>query len=261
MNLIPLITQNGLYFLLVLTRVSGIFTTLFIFRRDYLPARILLVFSLTLSLMVVISQPTGQFPDANYINLPFAIITQLIVGLTIGFIINIFSEIFLSTGQFISTQMGLGFINFFVPKVGSITPVSQFLLILSFLIFFNMNAHLLLIKIIVDSFEVKVNLWSALNREAFLEVMLYTKELFSATFMLSLSVMICILITNISVAFMTKFSPQLNLFSIGINLSLIIGFFLLYLIFDNLMNQGGILLKEVMAFAARILMAFTIQRI
>ena len=57
---------------------------------------------------------------------------------------------------------------------------------------------------------------------------------------------IAILLSNVTLAIMTKFSPQVNIFSIGINISLIICYFAAYISFDLIVEHGTTLLNELL---------------
>lgn len=244
------IHDQTVFFLLTMSRFSVTFATVTFFRKEFIPVKIsiLLSFALTLFLVMYGVLDKNTIPveqNAIYLNL----VIQLFLGFITGFIINIFVDIFLALGQIISVQSGLGFVNFYVPKVGTITPLSQVFFITAALIFFELNGHLLLIKMIVDSYKFNVIGVTHLDMDVVRKIILFTKLIFSGALMLSISVLIALLISNITLAIMTKFSPQLNVFSIGINLSLIICFFIVYICFDVILQNGRILMNDIMVFA------------
>ena len=70
-------------------------------------------------------------------------------------------------------------------------------------------------------------------------VLSYSSVIFSGSIMLSMTIVITILLTNISLAVMTKFAPQFNIFSIGINMTLIMGLITIYVTYNLFLNQGG----------------------
>jgi|GEM_PF-2155722 len=239
----------GSLFFLLLARFAATFASITFFRREFLPARITVLLCIVLSLFVVMYDILGQniptFTDGTlFINLGL----QIALGLLTGFILNLFVDVFLALGQIISIQSGLGFVNLFVPRVGSITPLSQFFFITATLIFFELNGHLLLVKMIIDSVKTQLIGIHRIDMDVLRQVILYTKIIFSGALMLSLAIVIALLVSNITLAVMTKFSPQLNIFSIGITISLIIGFFMLYLCFDAICENGRILLNDILIF-------------
>lgn len=251
---LQLVTDQTVLFLLTMSRFTATFATLSIFRREFIPLKIMVLLSAVLSLFLVMygvldNNVVPIQNEAIYLNL----VIQLFLGFITGFVINIFVDVFLALGQIISVQSGLGFVSLFVPKVGTITPLSQLFFITAALIFFELNGHLLLIKMIVDSYKLHLLGVTKLNMDVVRKIIMYTKVVFSGSLMLSISVLIALLISNITLAIMTKFSPQLNIFSIGINISLIICFFIVYICFDVILQNGKILLNDIMSFANQVM--------
>lgn len=234
-------------FFIVEARIAALFTSLFFLRKEYIPSRILLGLSVTLSIFVMI---TGQFNridvDPSFLALLPELLIQIALGLMMGLMINFFSEIFLGLGQIASMQAGLGFVNFYVPKVGSITPLTQFFVMTATIIFLELNGHLVLIKMVVTSLQLPPTRAAGFDAELLKQVLLFSKIIFSGSLMLSLSMTIAILLSNVTLAIMTKFSPQVNIFSIGINISLIICYFAAYISFDLIVEHGTTLLNEIL---------------
>lgn len=252
-HFVETVAEHLTAFTLIMARMSATFSTLVIFRREMLPQRVAVILSVVLSLFVLIS---GRVDGAN-LNLPPAMLVsnlmvQIFLGCIIGFIVNLFIEIFLAMGQIISIQSGLGFVNLFVPKVGTISPLSNFFIIVATLIFFELNGHLILTKMIIESFHINFSGLGKLNLATLDKVLLFSKIIFSGSLMLSLSVIIALLISNMTIGVMTKFAQQLNIFAIGINISLLVCFFVLYISFDAILENGDILLKECLSFAESI---------
>lgn len=242
-------------FFIVQARIAALFTSLFFLKKEYIPARILVAFSFALTLFVMCTGPLGHFDilhaDPTFLDLLPELLTQIFLGLITGLMINFFSEIFLSLGQLASMQSGLGFVNLYVPKVGTITPLTHFFMILGIIIFFELNGHLVLIKMVVDSLRVTSHRTHVFNASLLKQVLLFSKIIFSGSLMLSLSMTIAILLSNFTLAIMTKFSPQINIFSIGINISLIVCYFAAYLSFDLIVSHGNMLLNDILEAAKR----------
>lgn len=234
-------------FFIVEARIAALFSSLFFLRKEYIPSRVLIGLSVTLSIFVMI---TGQFNridvDPDFLALLPELLIQIALGLMMGLMINFFSEIFLGLGQIASMQAGLGFVNFYVPKVGSITPLTQFFVMTATIIFFELNGHLVLIKMVVASLQLPSTRTSGFDIELLKQVLIFSKIIFSGALMLSLSMTIAILLSNLTLAIMTKFSPQVNIFSIGINISLIVCYFAAYISFDLIVEHGTTLYNEIL---------------
>ncbi|WP_133128861.1 flagellar biosynthetic protein FliR [Legionella nagasakiensis] len=245
---IAAIGQYASIFVIVLTRIAATFSALIFFKREVFPAKIAVLFSMALTVFILTNHIDKIHIEPGYFPLLFNLIIQLFLGFIVAFIMNLFIEIFLSLGQIISMQSGMGFANLLVPRVGPITPISEFFMITATLIFFELNGHLVLIKMIVESFQTDFLQFNTFNPELFIQILLFAKIIFSGALMLSLSTLIAILLSNITIAVMTKFSPQLNIFTVGINISMLVCFFALYVSFDLILENGKILLNQFLEF-------------
>jgi flagellar biosynthetic protein FliR len=131
-------------------------------------------------------------------------------------------------------QMGLSFAIFFDPDAGGQTAVlSDFLNLLATLIFLAINGHLLMVDILVRSFEwlpvstavVDAGGWGFLARAGI--------TVFSAGLLLSLPIIAILLIANIALGVLTRAAPQLNLFAVGFPITLTAGFIGVLLVMTN----------------------------
>ena len=70
-----------------------------------------------------------------------------------GFAVEIVFTAFHMAGEFIGTQMGLGFATFYDPLNSAQTPViAEFINLLALLLFLSMNGHLLYLATLAQSF-------------------------------------------------------------------------------------------------------------
>ena len=81
-----------------------------------------------------------------------AVLAQLLLGVASGFILQIINGAITVAGQAISNSMGLGMANLMDPTFGNVPVISQFLVVLSTLIFLVADGHLILIQILMQSF-------------------------------------------------------------------------------------------------------------
>lgn len=251
--LLDKISQNLILFLLFETRVAATLAVIFFLRREWVPGKIMIAFSMVLGFYLLCSM--NRLPviamDGSF-RLIIAIANQCLLGVVTGLVINFLAEFFIGFGQMVSMQAGLAFVNFYVPKVGSITPLTQFFMLMSIMIFFELNGHLVVIQMIVDSIVAFPLVPSALDTQLFAKILNFSGILFKGIAMLSLSVIFAVMLSNITLAVLTKFSPQLNLFSIGINISLIICIFIIYISFDLIAENGSILFNELFVFVSQL---------
>lgn len=245
LTLIPFVYAKFSIFILVFTRISALFSTFILFKRQYVNTRILVSLCSILSFYVVMLDQKSYF---NYDSLSIQMLTQVLFQFVIGFIaglvLNIIFDIFSGFGQVVSSQIGLNVASLIDPTLGNITTLTQFYLIVVMLLFLLLNGHLFIIKTIIDSFAVIPLGMTFIPKNMIHDVLQYSEVIFVGSILLSITITVTIFIVNFTLAVMTKFAPQFNIFSIGISMTLIIGLICLYSMFHTFTNQGNEKIQE-----------------
>jgi flagellar biosynthetic protein FliR len=161
---------------------------------------------------------------------------QTVIGFISAIILNIVFEIFFAAGQLISSQIGLSMASQYDPRFGSVTHLTQFYIITATLIFFSINGHIFIIKSIVDSFQAIPIDQTIISRGMLFTILKYSQVIFNSSVLVSITLITTVLIINIGLAFITKFAPQFNIFSVGININLIAGLTAVYLTYQAFVN-------------------------
>lgn len=248
-DLVPYIYDRFILFILIFTRISAFFTTFMLFRRDFVNAKIIISLSAILSVYAILFNQNIKI-TYDVFSLPMLLqeLFQFFIGFISGLILNIVFELFSGMGQIISTQIGLSLASVIDPRLGSITHLTQFYMYSITLVFLFLNGHLLVIKTVMNSFTVLPVGHYFIPDQLITSVLNYSSVIFSGAMMLSITVVIAVLITNFALAMMTRFSPQFNLFSIGINMTLILGLYCVYLTFTLVVDKGAGFLHESITF-------------
>ncbi len=119
------------------------------------PARIRLGLALAVTAVIVPVLP--NLPQVNGLSMQtyIWIAEQILVGISMGFLIQVLFQIYALGGQLIASQMGLGFASVSDPANGvSVVVLSQFYLMVVMMLFLALNGHLVLIEALVRSFYV-----------------------------------------------------------------------------------------------------------
>ena len=135
-------------------------------------------------------------------------------------------------GELMSMTMGLGFATFFDPQSqGNTSALSQLLSSMLLLMFIAMDMHLLLLEILVNSFQdIPLNS-GGLQAEQFYSVAKMGRYIFMTGLQLALPVITALLIINMTLGVLTKAAPQLNLFGVGFPVTLMTGLIMFYMSF------------------------------
>jgi flagellar biosynthetic protein FliR len=171
---------------------------------------------------------------------------QLIIGVALGFLLQMAFQALIFGGQVMAYSMGLGFANMMDPTNGVQVPVvAQFWLILAMLAFLLMNGHLVLISAIVDTFTVMPVAADGLGRAGIWELLSWGSRMFAAGLLMALPVIVALLLINIGMGVVSRAAPQLNIFAIGFPITLLMGFVLIWVTLPQVMTGFGSLILEV----------------
>ncbi len=156
---------------------------------------------------------------------------QVIIGVMIGYVTQFLSQIFVVAGQVVAMQTGLGFASLVDPVSGANTPVvGQFFTVLATILFFCVNGHLVLFKLVWMSFTTLPVGFEGFFDLPFVEVAKFGSLMFTMALSLSISSICAMLLVNFTFGVMTRAAPQLNIFSMGFAVSLLCGMIILRMV-------------------------------
>lgn len=217
------------------TRISALLMTMTFIGTRMVPAQIRLMLAAWLTLMIYPQLPPTPAVELVSIQNALILSQQLLIGIAIGLISELVQQSFMLGGQILSMQSSLSFATMMDPASGVATPVlGQLLQMATTLIFIGLDGHLLLIQMILASFQslpiasgmMPVTAWKALAD--------WGQWVFVAGLMMSLSAVLALLLINIALGVMTKVAPQLNVFSLGFAVTLVAGLILCRLLLAEL---------------------------
>jgi|TARA_R100000501_G_scaffold13151_3_gene24008 flagellar biosynthetic protein FliR len=163
---------------------------------------------------------------------------EIALGLAMGLILQVAFAAPLVAGDYIANSMGLGFASMVNPQMGVNSPVlAQFLMIFTVLVFLGVDGHLILIQALVDSYVVLPIMGDWLTPQLGYDVAMFGSIMFRAGLMIALPVGFALFAINIVIGFMTRSAPQLNIFAIGLPITLLSGTALLAILFPGMASM------------------------
>ncbi|MDY7560729.1 flagellar biosynthetic protein FliR [Pseudomonas sp. 10B1] len=233
-------TQIGTWvasFMLPLFRVAAVLMTMPIFGTTLVPARVRLYFSLAITVVIAPSLPPMPQVHALDLSALLLIAEQIIIGAMLGMSLQLFFQAFVIAGQIVSIQMGMGFASMVDPTNGvSVAVLGQFFSMLVTLLFLSMNGHLVVFEVLVESFTT-LPVGSGLDVGHLWELAGRFGWVLGAGLLLVLPAITALLIVSVAFGVMTRAAPQLNMFSIGIPLTLVLGMVILWMTLGDMLNQ------------------------
>src|SRR3989338_7249565 len=210
-------------FLLPLFRISALLMFMPIIGNQMVWERVRLYLSLAICLAIMPTLPPMPVVDAINVQAFIWIAQEILIGMMLGFVLQLFFQVFAIAGQIVAMQMGLGFASMVDPANGISVPViGQVFMILVTLLFLAMNAHLVVFEVLAESF-VTLPVGGGFLVGHYWELAGKLGWVLGAGLMLVLPAVTALLVVNIAFGVMTRAAPQLNIFSIGFPLTLVLG--------------------------------------
>ncbi len=213
-------------------RIGGTLVAAPIFSAVGVPVQVRVVLAGAIGVLVLGLHPLDVPADPLTIQ-GFAIIAQeAMIGLSLGFIVQLAFAAPLLAGEYIANSIGLGFANMADPQSGNHSAVvGQFLMILMTLIFLSLNGHLVLVELVVKSYRLMPLGGGWLDRDHFWEILKFGGYVFAGGLAIALPVGFALFGLNLLVGVLTRAAPQLNIFAVGLPLTLMTGFVVLAIAF------------------------------
>ena len=160
------------------------------------------------------------------------IIRELLVGLLFAAVLQVVNAALVVAGQTLSMSMGLGMAQTVDPNIGRVPVLASFLVVLSTLIFLSIGGHLILIELILMSFQV-MPIGGQINFvETIVNFTQWTAMVFLGGVLIALPIMLTMMLVNLCIGIVTRAAPALNIFSVGFPAMVLAGIvlFLVYLV-------------------------------
>lgn len=215
-------------FMLPLVRILALLSTMSVLGVPAVPARVKIGLGVCVAIIVAPTLPPLPAEAlASWFGLGL-VIKEIIIGLAMGFATRIAFAAIDFAAELIGLQMGLGFATFFDPQAADQTSgIGRFLGVMATLVFLAINAHLMVIGALAESFRampVDGAFFSGGVARGMVEA---GSAVFGFGLALAMPVVGALLITNLALGILTRAAPQLHLFAVGFPITLAVGFVLL----------------------------------
>jgi flagellar biosynthesis protein FliR len=207
-----------------LLRILALMATAPGFNSPAIPSRTKVALAVVIA--IVVGATLKQTPPVTFSWVTVELVVeQVMVGLAIGFAMQLTLAAMAFAGEFVGVQMGFGFASLLDVQTGFDVPVmSNFFSLVGLMLFLALNGHLVLLGVLVKSFAVvpiaansgiSFAGWRALARAGVL--------LFQMGVWLSLPVIAVVLAAHVTVAVVSRVAPQFNIMSLGFSVFMWVG--------------------------------------
>ncbi len=254
------IMGNFVAFLLVTARVSGIFTFNPIFSRQNVPIKIKVGTTLIMSAVTMGYMGNGLvYTESGVFPLVMNLGKELLVGLILGFFVNLILTVIIYAGEVMDTQIGFGMAKAMDPMTGIQMPLFANLFYYIFILyFFIVGGHLKYVELFVKSYDILPLGYrftaDTLNLIKF--VIDYLGIVLTLAAKFAMPILAAELITEFIIGVMMRAVPTIQIFVLNIQLKIVVGMlvllavakpmsdfleYLLGILFRNLENMIGLI--------------------
>jgi len=214
-------------FMLVLFRMSAFFIASPFFNSRNIPAMVKAGLSMGFAWLLVpmVADAFPATPNMSIFPLFTAILGELVIGLTIGFTLQVLLGAIQLAGRFIDIQVGFGMARVVDPVTDvENTAMSQFLYISAVLIFLSINGHYYVITAVADSFKMvppfTVEAW---GKPMLDQTLVLGWHLFNLGARIAMPVLTVLVTVNVVFGIFARLVPQMHVFIVAMPVKIMIG--------------------------------------
>lgn len=242
-NLLP----HAPAFVLVLTRMTGIFIFAPVFGSSVIPMRVKALLAGVLAFCVYPMVPAQLPIELNLFTLGLTIGTELLIGLVIGYGASLPLIAMQLGGVMIGQQLGLGLAQVMDPQFNEQTEVlSQFLFMVALALFLMLDGHQAMFAALIESYR-SVPLGGYRPDGTLLSLVVgLLRSMFELGLRVAAPVLCLIFLETVAMGFVARTVPQLNILSLGFPLRIIAGFMMLVAMVGAMFTSLGDVMGEML---------------
>jgi flagellar biosynthetic protein FliR len=224
-EILPLSYDEFRTFFLILTRVSVILFLFPFFSSRVIPVltKAGLALIITVILYPVIHTLPGAFPASAW-GMARMVLSELIVGMILGLLSQMFFEGVRIMGQLVGFQTGFAITNILDPQSGmQVSILSNMAYLVAMVLFLLLNGHHILLGAMRESFQI-IEVGSLnLNRQIFQRVMASSADMFVIAIKIGAPAIAALLFTKVAFGLITKLIPQMNIMIVAFPVQIVVG--------------------------------------
>jgi len=242
----PEISQMMLFSLIFMRMAGFILLNPILGRRNipgYAKGGMIMVFTL-----LIYSFSAAQVPEpVNSIEFAVLLLKEFAMGYAIGFVMNLFMMVITYAGSIMDFQMGLSMATIYDPQSNAQMALTGSLFHAYFvLLFFAVDGHLALIKLVIKAAEIVPYGQVVLGPEAAWAM----AEVFIQCIVMAVKFAFPIIaiefLTEMAVGILMKMIPQINVFVVNIQAKIVIGFLMLVFLFSPMSDYVGDVVSQML---------------
>lgn len=233
------------YIMLVFIRVASVVAVAPFFSGREVPRRLKASIAFFLALIVVntMDYTSVQYNSVwDYCGLA---LTEAITGILIGMGSLLCLYILNFSGHMIDMEIGFSMVQEMDPTTNVTSTVTANLYSYIFMLFFLVSdMHYFIIDALYDSYQLIPIGGARFSGNLYTIMITYITDYFIIGFRIILPIFACILVINIVLGILAKIAPQMNMFVVGMQLKILIGLFLIFIVLQLFSGVTDFLFEE-----------------
>jgi flagellar biosynthetic protein FliR len=235
---ISLLPALAATFMLVFARVGAMVMLLPGFGETNIPVRVKLGIALLLTLIILpLHRAAYQVDLSSMASLAVLMVHEIIIGIVLGATARVTLSALAVAGSVIAQQLGLGFVTAVDPTQGQQgLLIGNFLTILGITLLFATDSHHLVIAALNESYRI----FSPGELMSSGDVAALATRAFAAAFkigmQLSAPFLVFGLVFNIGLGVLARLMPAMQVYFVGVPLSIMVGFLIFALVLSAMMG-------------------------
>ena len=214
------------FFLLIFIRISCFVVTAPFFSIQNIPRRVKAGWSFFLAFIIYQTFEVQVVPQYNTVYGYAALaLKEAIAGLMIGFGANICNSVINLAGRLADMEIGISMVSLLDPTTRDQSGFTGVLYQYSImLIMMVTNLHHYFLRALVETFNlIPIGMAKFESENILTVIMQYLDDYVMIAFRICLPVVATIMLTNAVLGILVKSAPQINMFSVGIQIKLFVG--------------------------------------
>ena len=235
------------FFLLIFVRISCFVVTAPFFSIQNVPRRAKAGLSFFLAFVVYQTMEMHVVPQYSTLyGYAALVLKEAIAGLMMGFFANICNSVINLAGRLADMEIGISMISLLDPTTREQTGFTGVLYQYSImLIMMVTNLHHYFIRALSETFTIiPIGMARFSSDKIMTVIMQYLDDYVFIAFRICLPVVATIMLTNAVLGILVKTAPQINMFSVGIQIKIIVGLGILFLTVGTLPSATEFIFDE-----------------
>ncbi|MCU6743637.1 MULTISPECIES: flagellar biosynthetic protein FliR [Suilimivivens] len=233
-------------FLLIFVRVASFVYIAPFFSMSNTPSRVRVGLAFFISVLLYQTGPEQEAAYDTLTGYTIIVMKEAVTGFLIGFGANLCTAVVSFAGQIADMEMGLSMASLFDPATKqqtTITGVYYNYMVLLLLMISGMHRYLL--KALAETYELIPINGAVFHDDALLQALItFMGDYIIVGFRICLPIFAVMIILNAVLGILAKVSPQLNMFAVGIQMKVLVGFCVLFVTTAMLPDAAGFIYEQ-----------------